>query len=63
METIFRNEIQYIKIRILERHNWLDIAGQKKNKIPPIYKRTQNAHKEMKDIKEVKRPGGKNKKW
>lgn len=28
-----------------------------------IYKPTQNAHKEMKDIKEVKRPGGKNKKW
>lgn len=59
METISRNEIQYIKIRILERHhitNQTQLAKKKSIRL------TQKAHKEMKDIKEVKRPGGKNKK-
>lgn len=59
METISRNEIQYIKIRILERHH---ITNQTQLAKKKAIKLTQKAHKEMKDIKEVKRPGGKNKK-
>ena len=61
METISRNEIQYIKIRILERHHITDQTQLAKKKKKST-KLTQNAHKEMKDIKEVKRPEGKNKK-
>ena len=61
METISRNEIQCIKIRILERHHITD-QTQLAKKINKSIKLTQNAHKEMKDIKEVKRLGAKNKK-
>lgn len=61
METISRNEIQYIKIRILERHHITDqtqLAKKKKKNLQNL----PRMHTEMKDIKEVKRPEGKNKK-